>query len=136
MVREEPHRQPRGLLASRTLGSLGQEGLQVLVAPSLLRYSETESVAESSEVLIPGVAQARHLGGYLIGDLGTRKLDRAACTDDEISTGDHADTVTMPLRGARAVLVRNLRFPGLRRFHEERCRTLSQLLQIATLASI
>lgn len=79
---------------------------------------------------------ARHLGGYLIGDLGTRKLGREGPSDVQISAGDHSDTVTMPLRRERVVLVRNLRLAGLRRFREERFGTLSQLLQIATLAYI
>ena len=55
---------------------------------------------------------ARHFGGYLIGDLGTRKLGRAPCPDVQISAGDHADTVTMLLREHVVVLVRNLTFLG------------------------
>ena len=70
------------------------------------------------EALFPGVAVALHLGGYLIGDLGTMKLGSTARTDAQISAGDNAGTVTLPLQGDRIVPVRNLGFPGLRRFRE------------------
>ncbi len=84
----------------------------------------------------PGAVEILHLGGYLIGDLGTRLLGQAPSTNVQISAGDHADTVTMPLWEALATLWRNLWFSGLRRFREDWCRSFSQLLQIATLAYI
>lgn len=55
------------------------------------------------------------MGGYLIGDLGTRNLDLPLRTDVDIPAGDHPGTVTMPLRSVRVVLERNLCFLGLRR---------------------
>jgi hypothetical protein len=108
----------------------------LLVFGPLLSCNEAGSAARLSEVLIPRVAKARHLGGYLIGDLGTRTLRPTPCLDVQISTGYHSDPVTMLLRCVRVALGWNLWFPGLRRFREERCRPLSQLLQIATLAYI
>ena len=74
--------------------------------------------------------------GYLIGDLGPTSHCLPVPAGVQISAGDHAGTVTMPLRSARVVLVRNLCFPGLRRFGDVRRRVPSQLLQVATLAYI
>lgn len=71
------------------------------------------------EAFCPGVAEdLQDGGGYLIGDLGTTKLGRQAPSDVQISAGDNTGTVTLPLRSAWVVLVRNLGFPGLRHFRE------------------
>lgn len=136
-IRRSPHRQAHpGLLGPSDLSSLGQRGHSRLTVVYLLSRTEARSVAETSEIMVPGAVETLHLGGYLIGDLGTRLLGQAPCTNVQISAGDHTDTATMPLWEALAVLWRNLWFSGLRRFREDRCRAFSQLLQIATLAYI
>ena len=83
---------------------------------------------------LTGSLQAAILGGYLIGDLGPRRHGQAAPTNGEFAAGDHAGTVTMPLRRVWVMSGRNHGFPGLRRFQAGWCGGRSQLLQIATLA--
>jgi hypothetical protein len=62
-----------------------------------------------------------NMGGYLIGDLKRKAPGPTHVANTQISTGHHSDTVTLRVRCVRVMLVRNLGFPGLRRFRE--CRS-------------
>lgn len=86
--------------------------------------------------MVSGVPIDLHLGGYLIGDLGTRNPSPQPCPDVQISAGNRSYPVTMPPQRVDTALERNLRFPGLRHFCDDSGGTPSQLLQIATLPYI
>ena len=113
----------------------------------VIRHSETLSMrfsyVESLKMpfgrvrcLVRDVTLTSKTWGYLIGDLGNRKLSPKLITDVQISVGEYAYREMLPLQTPLTEISRNMTFPRLRRNREIREVYLSQLLQIATLPYI